>query len=126
MTLVYVTGGARSGKSGFAERRAAQTTGAVTYLATAQGFDDEMTARIGRHRADRPADWITVERPLDVTTALIDARTPTLLLDCLSLWVSNALLAEWTDDAVLHAADTLLNAARTRSGLTLLVSNEVG
>lgn len=126
MTLVYVTGGARSGKSGFAERRAAQAGPEVTYLATAQALDDEMTARIGRHRADRPAGWLTVEEPLEVSGALAAARTPTVLLDCLSLWVSSALLAGWSDDAVLRAADTLLTTARTRAGLSVLVSNEVG
>ncbi|WP_431308182.1 bifunctional adenosylcobinamide kinase/adenosylcobinamide-phosphate guanylyltransferase [Deinococcus arenicola] len=124
--ILYVTGGARSGKSSFAEARAAASGQSVTYLATAQAFDTEMTERIGRHRADRPVAWTTVEEPLDVPQAVRDASTPTLLLDCLSLWVSNMLLSDWTDEAMLAAADSLLNAARTRSGLTVLVSNEVG
>ncbi|CAM3174531.1 Adenosylcobinamide kinase [Deinococcus saxicola] len=124
--ILFVTGGARSGKSSFAEARAAASGEAVTYLATAQASDAEMTARIGRHRADRPAEWFTVEEPLDVPRALQDAATPTVLLDCLSLWVSNMLLLDWTDGAMLAAADNLLSAARARPGLTILVTNEVG
>lgn len=126
MSLVFVTGGARSGKSTFAERRAAAAGTAVTYLATAQAFDAEMAERIARHRADRPAGWVTVEEPLQVHGALEAAATPTALLDCLSLWVSNLLLADLSDEAVLARADALLDAARARPGLTVLVTNEVG
>ncbi|MFC4638216.1 bifunctional adenosylcobinamide kinase/adenosylcobinamide-phosphate guanylyltransferase [Deinococcus hohokamensis] len=124
--VVFVTGGARSGKSAYAERRAAGSGTAVTYLATAQAFDEEMTARIGRHRAGRPAGWHTVEAPLDVTDALAAAPGPTVLLDCLSLWVSNLMLAEFSDEAILARADRLLAAASARPGLTVLVTNEVG
>ncbi|WP_161884156.1 bifunctional adenosylcobinamide kinase/adenosylcobinamide-phosphate guanylyltransferase [Deinococcus alpinitundrae] len=124
--ILYVTGGARSGKSSFAEARAIASGEAVTYLATAQPFDAEMTERIRRHRADRPAQWTTVEEPMDVQRALQSASTPTLLLDCLSLWVSNMLLLDWTDQAILAAADELLSVARAHSGLIVLVSNEVG
>lgn len=124
--LVFVTGGARSGKSSFAERRAAASGHGVTYLATAQAFDAEMEARIARHRADRPPGWVTVEEPLNVPGALRDAATPTVLLDCLSLWASNLLLAELSDEAILTRADALLNAACSRPGLTVLVTNEVG
>ena len=123
---MFVTGGARSGKSTFAERRAAQSGPGVTYLATAQAFDDEMTDRIARHRADRPAGWVTHEEPLAVPAALRAVTTPAALLDCLSLWVSNLMLAGHTDEAVLVAADDLLRAARERGGMTVLVTNEVG
>ncbi|GAA5535060.1 bifunctional adenosylcobinamide kinase/adenosylcobinamide-phosphate guanylyltransferase [Deinococcus aluminii] len=124
--LLYVTGGARSGKSTFAERRAAVSGQGVTYVATAQAFDAEMAARIARHRADRPPGWVTVEEPLNVPAAVQAAPTPTVLLDCLSLWVSNLLLADEPDEAVLARADALLAAARARPGLTVLVTNEVG
>ncbi|GGS01263.1 bifunctional adenosylcobinamide kinase/adenosylcobinamide-phosphate guanylyltransferase [Deinococcus sedimenti] len=125
MTLVFVTGGARSGKSTFAEARAAQVGAPVTYVATAQAFDDEMRVRIGRHRADRPAGWVTREEPLHIP-AVVGEVQGTVLLDCLSLWVSNLMLADWTDDAVLAAADDLLRAARDRGGVTVMVTNEVG
>lgn len=124
--IVFVTGGARSGKSRFAERRAAASGEAVTYLATAQALDAEMAERIARHRADRPVEWLTLEEPLRVPEALGRAPTPTVLLDCLSLWVSNLLLEGLSDPAALARADALLAAARTRPGLTVLVSNEVG
>ncbi|PTA68613.1 bifunctional adenosylcobinamide kinase/adenosylcobinamide-phosphate guanylyltransferase [Deinococcus arcticus] len=126
MTLVVVTGGARSGKSAFAERRALDSGLPVTYLATAQAFDEEMAARIARHQRDRPADWPTVEEPLEVARALAAFPTPAAVLDCLSLWVSNLMLAGWPDEAVLSAADALLAAAQARGGLTVLVTNEVG
>lgn len=124
--LIYVTGGARSGKSTFAERLAAASGLPVTYLATAQAFDAEMADRIARHRSDRPVGWQTVEEPLAVPEALQAITTPTVLLDCLSLWVSTLLLAEVPDEAMLARADALLSAARARPGLTILVTNEVG
>ncbi|WP_291431923.1 bifunctional adenosylcobinamide kinase/adenosylcobinamide-phosphate guanylyltransferase [Deinococcus sp.] len=136
--IVFVTGGARSGKSAFAERCAAQVAGqlaaqagghdtpGVTYLATAQAFDDEMKDRVARHRADRPAGWITHEEPLAVPAALRAVTTPAALLDCLSLWVSNLMLAGHTDADVLGRTDDLLRAARERGGVTVLVTNEVG
>ena len=124
--LVYVSGGARSGKSRFAEEYAARPGDDVTYLATAQAFDDEMRDRIARHRDDRPTDWHTAEEPLDVAQAARNIPTPTLLLDCLSLWVSNLLLAGEPEDQMLAATDDLLAALRERGGLSVLVSNEVG
>lgn len=126
MALIFVTGGARSGKSSYAEKLAAETGQPVTYLATAQAFDDEMRGRIGRHRADRPADWHTLEEPLNVVRAVQNARTPTLLLDCLSVWVGNLMHFEYADDQILAEAEALAQAARTRPGTTIAVTNEVG
>ena len=127
MTLIFVTGGARSGKSGFAERLAHERAGkSVTYLATAQAFDDEMKERIGRHRTDRPAEWHTVEEPLDVLAALHAAPTPAVLLDCLSLWVSNLLLSGLDEGAILARAREVLHAQTGRGGLLIAVTNEVG
>lgn len=124
--LLYITGGARSGKSHYAEQLAITTGQPVTYLATAQVFDAEMSIRISRHRAERPAHWLTVEEPLEVAQAAAQVQTPVLLLDCLSLWVSNMLLAEWPDEQVLCAADALLSVLAQRSGRNIVVSNEVG
>ena len=124
MSLIYVTGGARSGKSGLAERLALQHGGdQVSYLATAQAFDDEMRDRIQRHRQDRPAPWRTVEEPLAVPEVLAKL-SGVVLLDCLSLWVSNLLLSELEDADILGRVDALLGGA---TGKTLIVvSNEVG
>ena len=124
--MVFVTGGARSGKSAFAERYAARSAGPVTYLATAQAFDEEMKDRIARHRSDRPPGWHTHEEPLEVPGALASASTAAVLLDCLSLWVSNLMLEGRSDADILAQTDQLLEAARIRRGVTVLVTNEVG
>jgi adenosylcobinamide kinase/adenosylcobinamide-phosphate guanylyltransferase len=114
--LTFVLGGARSGKSRHAESLFAP--GPRAYIATAQAFDDEMRARIATHRADRANDgWTTIEEPLDLVAAL--AVDQPVLVDCLTLWVSNLLLA----DLPIPSLDAAL-AARTQK--TVLVSNEVG
>ncbi|MFC4454232.1 bifunctional adenosylcobinamide kinase/adenosylcobinamide-phosphate guanylyltransferase [Deinococcus sonorensis] len=125
-SLIYVTGGARSGKSRYAEQRASALDGGqVTYLATAQAFDDEMADRIRRHRADRPAGWHTLEEPLEVVEA-VQRVSGVVLLDCLSLWVSNQMLRGDSDEAMLRAADDLIAARHRRRGPLVVVSNEVG
>lgn len=131
--LLLVTGGARSGKSAWAERRASHEGGLdVTYVATAQALDDDMAARIARHRAERPAGWTTVEASRDAGTAVAAAVTRVVLVDCLTLLASNALLAheaegfEAAQEAVLREARALCDAATPREGLTIVVTNEVG
>lgn len=132
-SIILATGGARSGKSSWAERRAAEIGGdAVTYVATAQALDDEMARRIVRHRAERPAAWLTVEAPRDTAAAVRAAPTPTVLVDCLTVLASNALLAVEAEgeEAVLAAVHAevaaLRDAALGRDGTTLVVTNEVG
>ena len=120
-------GGQRSGKSRLAERRARDTGLPVVYVATAEAHDAEMAARIARHRADRPADWTTVEAPLDLAAALAAYAAPgrCLLVDCLTLWLTNLLCAE--DTSRFHGErDALLAALPTLPGHVILVSNEVG
>lgn len=131
--VVLVTGGARSGKSAYAERRAEELGGsAVTYVATAEPLDEEMERRIARHRSERPAAWTTVEAPRDAGAAVRAAADPVVLVDCLTVLASNALLAaedggeEEARRAVLAEADALLEAALAREGTTLVVTNEVG
>lgn len=131
--IVLITGGARSGKSAYAERRAAELGGdAVTYVATAEALDEEMSRRIARHRAERPAAWRTLEAPRGAGAALRAATTPTVLVDCLTVLASNALLAaeadgeEEAEAAVRGEAEALLEAALSRDGATLVVTNEVG
>lgn len=122
--LIFVIGGARSGKSGFAERRVSSLPPPWTYIATAQALDEEMRQRIARHRLDRGAGWTTIEAPHDLAQAVksADAEAP-LLVDCLTLWLSNRLLA----DADIRAeAATLVKALAARGAPTLVVSNEVG
>ena len=93
-SLTLVTGGARSGKSGFAEALALRSARPRRYIATAQALDAEMADRIARHRAQRGQDWQTVEAPLDLCGALTGAKAEeVVVVDCATLWLSNHLLA---------------------------------
>jgi adenosylcobinamide kinase/adenosylcobinamide-phosphate guanylyltransferase len=124
VTLVVLLGGARSGKSALAVRLAVERGAPVTFVATAQAGDQEMADRIRRHRRERPAEWLTIEEPLDLGAAVERApAADTLVVDCLSLWVSNVL--ETVDD-VHDRAEAAAATAAARSGLTVAVSNEVG
>jgi adenosyl cobinamide kinase/adenosyl cobinamide phosphate guanylyltransferase len=124
VTLVVLLGGARSGKSALAVRLAAERGAPVTFVATAQAGDQEMAERIRRHRRERPAEWSTIEEPLDLLAAVERApASDTLIVDCLSLWVANVL--ETVDD-VEDRGEAAAATAAARSGLTVAVSNEVG
>lgn len=127
MALTLLLGGARSGKSALAVRRAAASGAHVVFLATAEERDAEMAERIARHRADRPESWETVEAPVDVAAPLRAAPArATVVVDCLSLWVSNLLEQGWRDEDVEAGAAEGARLAAARPGLTLAVSNEVG
>ena len=128
MSFTLVLGGARSGKSAFAqtaaEAKAAETGGRLVMIATAQAFDAEMSERIHRHRVDRGAAWTTLEAPIDLAAALEGlGANDVVVVDCLTLWMSNLMLAE-TD--VAAAAQVLLAEASRFDGALWLVSNEVG
>lgn len=121
-TLTFLLGGARSGKSRRAEALVTALPPPWTYIATAEAFDAEMETRIAEHRARRAAGWKTLDAPRDLPGALGRAQPP-VLVDCLTLWLSNLMLAE----ADLDAAQAELEAAlRARTGPVVLVSNEVG
>jgi adenosylcobinamide kinase/adenosylcobinamide-phosphate guanylyltransferase len=122
---LLVLGGARSGKSRYAQQWAETIPGRHLFVATAQAFDEEMAERIARHRADRDARWTTIEAPLDLAGAIHAhaAGDTVLLIDCLTLWASNLLLAEADVD---RAADALIRAIGDAPGHIALVSNEVG
>jgi len=125
--LELILGGARSGKSRFAERLAADSGLAVTYIATSQPLDGEMTERIAHHRERRPAHWPLVEEPLQLARVLREqaAANRCLLVDCLTLWLTNLLML---DDAARLAEerDALLECLDGLPGRILLVSNETG
>jgi len=122
--LSLILGGARSGKSHHAESLIEALPAPWTYIATAQAYDDEMRERIAEHRMRRPPGWLTVDAPLDLAEAI--AQQPAgqpILVDCLTLWLTNLILAE-RDTAVAGAA--LISACEQASGPIVLVSNEVG
>ncbi|NWF56073.1 MAG: bifunctional adenosylcobinamide kinase/adenosylcobinamide-phosphate guanylyltransferase [Syntrophaceae bacterium] len=126
--IIFITGGARSGKSRFAEELARQFSGPKAYLATAQALDEEMAERIRRHRETRSGDWQTLEEPMDVTGCVEDQgdRFHLILLDCLTLWVSNLMMAGWDGAKILEEGDRLLGACRQAKCSLILVGNEVG
>ena len=122
---VLVLGGARSGKSAFAERLVAETGLSRHYIATGRAFDDEMRERIARHREDRGDGWHTHEEPLALAARIADvARADrAVLVDCLTLWVTNLMLEERD---IAAECSGLLEALRQAPGRIVLVSNEVG
>jgi adenosylcobinamide kinase/adenosylcobinamide-phosphate guanylyltransferase len=118
-------GGARSGKSRLAQARAEATPGELVYVATAEALDAEMTERIARHRAERGPPWRTVEAPRNLADVIRRECGPgrVVLVDCLTMWLSNVLLA---GEDVAAASRELLTALAGQGGVLLLVSNEVG
>ncbi len=124
---VLILGGARSGKSAFAESVAARRGASVTVLATAQAFDHDMAQRIAAHRASRPSEWSTIEEPLEIAQAL--ARVPsadTAIVDCITVWLGNMFHHGRTETDVMFEVDRFLSTMAQRRGSTLVVSNEVG
>ena len=122
-----ILGGARSGKSRLAENLAADSGLAVTYIATSQALDGEMSSRIRQHRERRPADWALVEEPIELAWVLRESAHAErcLLVDCLTLWLTNLLMLE--DDARLLAErEALLDGLSELPGRIIPVSNESG
>ncbi len=138
MTRTLVLGGARSGKSAYAERRAAACGKDVIYIATAQAGDLEMQARIEHHRQRRPVHWVAVEEPLALADAVLAWCAPhnVVLVDCLTLWLSNLLFSDAVDfpDVGVIALPQVFHQQRAQflqallevRGELVLVSNEVG
>ncbi len=128
MSLILITGGARSGKSHFAQQHAAVWGGDVLFVATAEARDEDMAARIAQHRCERPTHWRTLEVPLGVAQALSTAPPASVvLLDCVTLWVTNLLLREGaTWAAAEQELDALLAWYHAAPVTLLVVTNEVG
>ncbi|WP_276355607.1 bifunctional adenosylcobinamide kinase/adenosylcobinamide-phosphate guanylyltransferase [Cohnella caldifontis] len=131
--IALITGGARSGKSRFAERYAAALGASGLYLATSEVFDAEMRKRVDRHRERRENSgfaWETVEEPFDLSGVLAAAGHPVILVDCLTLWLSNWLLRyeneEDPETLIWSRIEELTATLCGHAGTVLLVSNEVG
>jgi adenosylcobinamide kinase / adenosylcobinamide-phosphate guanylyltransferase len=134
--LTFILGGARGGKSAFAESAAHEQGGPILFVATAQAFDDEMATRIERHQVNRPSNWTTLERPLGIGRALRSTNLSLytgVVVDCLTLLVSNILLnhtEDADDDSLQQAVDSEIEAliAVVKSSRLpwWIVSNEVG
>jgi adenosylcobinamide kinase / adenosylcobinamide-phosphate guanylyltransferase len=129
--LTFIVGGARSGKSAYAERLARESGLTVTYIATARVGDGEFAQRVEHHRARRPAEWGLVEAPLDLAGALDAAAAPgrCVLIDCLTLWLANLLCPPETQaprDDWVERIDAFAAACEHAQGTVLVVSNEIG
>lgn len=125
--LQLILGGARSGKSRLAEKLAIDSALAVTYIATSQPLDGEMNQRIAHHRERRPAQWGLIEEPLELARVLQQAADVErcLLVDCLTLWLTNLLMLE-DDERLVAERDALLQCVATLPGEIIFVSNETG
>ena len=126
--IQLILGGARSGKSRLAEHTAQQSNMAVTYIATAQAWDDEMAERIAHHQAQRPTSWRVVEEPLQLATCLqsLDQAGQVILVDCLTLWMSNLLMQDEQGAYQATECQKLLDVLPTLQSDIILVRNETG
>ncbi len=129
ISSVLVGGGVRSGKSSFAQKMAENLPGRRAYLATAQALDLEMEKRIAKHQADRNERWHkTIEEPLELTATLQSASSEydIILVDCLTLWLSNLMGRNDSDEQILKTIDTLADNLNRLPATIILVTNEVG
>ncbi|MGA9724958.1 MAG: bifunctional adenosylcobinamide kinase/adenosylcobinamide-phosphate guanylyltransferase [Candidatus Binatus sp.] len=126
-TITLVTGGARSGKS-MQALKLSLSYQRKFFVATGQGLDDEMTARIEFHRTTRPPDFQTVEEPMQVVAALekLGKSADLVVVDCLTLWISNLMLSHGTDGPILGEADRLAAALKQAPFASIVVTDEVG
>ncbi len=125
--IVFIVGGARSGKSSFA-LRLAQEYKKVIFVATCQGLDEEMKERIRAHQASRPRQWKTIEEPKEIASSLANQKGgfDCVLIDCLTLLVSNLLLDGYNQKEILGKTEELMQVLKNKKWVTVIVSNEVG
>ncbi|MBI5740060.1 MAG: bifunctional adenosylcobinamide kinase/adenosylcobinamide-phosphate guanylyltransferase [Nitrospirae bacterium] len=140
MKITFILGGARSGKSAFALNEASKTEGRKAFIATAQAFDEEMKERISKHRKERGPEWDTYEEPVNIVHALSDLKGKynAIVLDCLTLWLSNLLIRAQSTDHRTQTEDKCIgelietlhkskhSSLVTRHSSLFIVSNEVG
>jgi len=125
MSLIFILGGARSGKSSFALSLAGDRD-KVTFVATALPLDEEMRLRIENHKKERPSHWKTIEEPIDLLSVIKRfTDTGVIILDCLTIWVSN-LLERYKDEEILEMAEDIASYSRSIRSEVIAISNEVG
>jgi adenosylcobinamide kinase/adenosylcobinamide-phosphate guanylyltransferase len=123
VAVILVGGGARSGKSRYALEKALTIEGRRAFVATAEALDEEMSARIALHQKDRAETFTTIEEPLDLPRVIADAPFDAMVVDCLTLWLSNLMFANKNCDREIEA---LIAAAQSARGTVIFVTNEVG
>ena len=126
--MIFITGGCRSGKSRYALDYANQHFSRKLYLATSEILDEEMARRVENHKRMRGPEWQTVEEPLQIADKIrqYGDQTEIILLDCLTLWMSNLLMKSDDDETIIAEVDRLIEAIRECQCTLLIVSNEVG
>lgn len=127
--IVLITGGARSGKSSFALENASKRSGKKYFIATAEGYDEEMRQRIENHKKERSHHWVTIEEPINIWNVLIEIDGPdtVAILDCLTLWVSNLMREDTETTAMEMSFKEFLRVLRHLKNLNIyIVTNEVG
>ncbi|HUC32978.1 MAG TPA: bifunctional adenosylcobinamide kinase/adenosylcobinamide-phosphate guanylyltransferase [Ilumatobacteraceae bacterium] len=129
--LTFLIGGARSGKSTLAVQLGERFGGPVTFVATAEAFDDDLAARITRHRDERPSTWTTIEEPVDLAAAVRSVADDSLVIvDCLTVWLANLAVRVMPTEQILRSAHDMVDelcARRARGAApAVVVSNEVG
>ncbi|MDD4924586.1 MAG: bifunctional adenosylcobinamide kinase/adenosylcobinamide-phosphate guanylyltransferase [Dehalococcoidales bacterium] len=132
MSCILITGGARAGKSGYAQKLAIDNSGKVLFVATAEAKDEDMRLRIEKHKKSRPSNWQTLESPSEVANAISEkaGEYQVIVIDCITMLVSNVMLAaddeKSAEAAVINEIDTLIKVMKFKSSTYILVSNEVG
>ncbi len=128
VSSLIILGGARSGKSRYAVARARAGGPRAAVVATAEALDADMAARVRRHRAERPASWLTIEEPIELVAALrgLADKADAVLVDCLTLWVANQLQRGLAEEAIPAGGEALAKFLAERPYFLVLVSNEVG
>ncbi|NLL90717.1 MAG: bifunctional adenosylcobinamide kinase/adenosylcobinamide-phosphate guanylyltransferase [Dehalococcoidales bacterium] len=132
MSCILITGGARAGKSSFAQKLAAESGGKVLFVATAEARDEDMRRRIEKHQKSRPSNWKTLESPSEVAKAISQngGEYEVVVIDCITMLVSNVMLAaddeETAESAVINEIEALIKAMQTKPSAFIVVSNEVG
>ena len=123
MAVILIGGGARSGKSRYSLEKARGIEGTRAFIATSQGIDEEWAARIHRHRQERDNEFATIEEPIELTRVIASAPCDIMIVDCLTLWLSNIMFANRNCDAEIGL---LVKTAQEAAGMVIFVSNEVG
>lgn len=125
--LIFITGGARSGKSQHATKLAEKIGDKVAFVATCVPSDDEMKKRVKRHRSLRPKGWKTIEKPVKVASALKDLDGfDAVIIDCITLFLTNLMMEEMSDEEILSKVTNLAQVAKEADFTVVIVSNEVG
>jgi len=126
--FVFITGGARSGKSAYAIELGSRMQGRKAFIATAEALDEEMKERITLHQKNRPIEWETIEEPVALSGQLykIDGLYDVVIVDCLTLWLSNILGRDENSDRIIREIECLATTLKTTSYKAIAVSNEVG